>query len=250
VNTFKINLSKKSGILLGFFLFYVNFSNAQNQQYHLKNGLDISLAVGSTALLTTTYFLQKKTEPLSQATILLLNREDVNAFDRMATHYYNENLSKVSDGLAIGSILMQSYFYFNKTTRSESFKIGTVAFQSLILSQAIANTLKLTLRNRPYLYNENVAMSEKQKTDGRMSFFSAHTTMVSSMCFSFALAHQTYMPASKANNAIWVAAFTLPAIEGFLRVRAGKHFPTDVIVGYLVGMGTSFLMHKIHLTDK
>jgi len=38
----------------------------------------------------------------------------------------------------------------------------------------------------------------------------------------------------------------LPAIQGYLRVRAGKHFPTDVITGYIVGLGSAWLMHKMH----
>lgn len=212
--------------------------------------MDISLAIGSTALFSTTYFLQKKVEPVPVDVILKLDRNDINAIDRIATYQWSESAAKWSDGLAIGSILMQSYFFFNKETRSESFKIGTVAFQSFMLSQGIANAFKLSLRNRPLMYNEKVSMDEKVKRDSRMSFFSAHTTMVSSMCFSFAFAHQTYMPNSKANSVIWVSAFTLPAIEGLLRVKAGKHYPTDVITGYLVGLGTSFLMHKLHVVQK
>lgn len=235
--------------MLGFFLYIVFDSQAQAQRYQLKAGMDIGLATGSAALLTTDYFLQKKVEPLPDATILLLDRKNINSFDRIATYQWDENAAKISDGLAIGSVLMQSYFFFNKQTRSESFKIGTVAFQSLILSQGIVNMAKLTLRNRPYMYNENAPMEEKRSAYGRFSFFSGHTTTVSSMCFSFAFSHQTYLPNSKANNAIWVSAFTLPAVEGFLRVKAGKHYPSDVIVGYLVGLGTSFLMHKVHLAE-
>lgn len=239
---------KKSGLLSGFFLLLVFHAGAQNGRYGLKPLPDISLATATTTLFAVTYFKQEKVKPLPEATILSLKRSDINSFDRIATYQYNKNVAHVSDGLAVGSVLMQSYFFFNKSTRSESFQIGSVAFQSLMLSQGLANAMKLTLRNRPLMYNEHVPMDEKRKGDNRMSFFSAHTTTVSSMCFSFALAHQTYMPNHPANKAIWISAFTLPAIEGFLRVKAGKHYPTDVITGYLVGMGSSFLMHKLHLS--
>ncbi len=239
--------SKKSGFISGFFLFFIFSAQAQNQKhYDLKPGLDIGMAIGSTALFSTTYLLQERVKPLPEATILQLKRSDINAFDRVATYQWDRNAAHISDGLAVGSVLMQSYFYFNKSTRHHSFRIGTVAFQSLMLSQGIANAMKLTLRNRPYLYNDKVAMDQKLKGDSRMSFFSAHTTTVSSMCFSFAYAHNTYMPDSRYKNVIWVSAFTLPAIQGFLRVKAGKHYPTDVITGYLVGLGSSFLMHKLH----
>ena len=34
---------------------------------------------------------------------------------------------------------------------------------------------------------------------------------------------------------IWAFAASIPAVTGYLRIRGGKHFPTDTIVGYLVG---------------
>lgn len=248
---YKINrninqLIKKSGFVLIFFVYSSYIVLPQSQQYQLKKGLDIGIVAGSTTLFTSCYLLQKKVKPLDPNTIVNLNRQSIHPFDRIATYQWNPTVAKVSDGLAIGTILMQSYFYFNKSTRTESLKIGPMAFESFMLSQSIANAFKLTTRNRPYLYNPLVPMAEKQKPDSRMSFFSAHTTTVSSMCFSFAYAHQTYLPDSKYNKAIWVSAFTLPAIEGLLRVKAGKHYPTDVITGYLVGLGSSFLMHQLH----
>ncbi len=126
-------------------------------------------------------------------------------------------------------------------------KIGLVGYQSLFLGQALANGCKLTFRNRPYMYNPNVSLKEKTEPDGRFSFFSAHTTTVSTLCFTTALAYNTYYPDSKYKTLVWSSAFALPALEGFLRVKAGKHYPTDVITGYLVGLGTSYLMHRLHL---
>lgn len=239
-------LIRKSGMVLIFFVMAKMPLQAQSNTYQLRTGMDLGIALGSSGVFTTSYLLQKKVEPLSQTSILQLNRNSINTFDRIATHQWNPGVAKVSDGVAVGAILMQSYFYFNKTTRPDAFKIGVVSFESFMLSQSIANALKLTKRNRPFLYNQAVPMEVKLKSDARMSFFSAHTTTVSSMCFSFAFTHQYYMPQSKYNQGIWISAFTLPAVEGFLRVKAGKHYPTDVITGYLVGLGSAYLMHQLH----
>ncbi len=240
------NLIKKSGMVLIFFVFINSNIFAQSNAYQLKTGMDLGIALGSSGVFTSTYLLQKKVQPLPQASILQLNRNSINAFDRIATYQWNPTIAKVSDGVAVGAILMQSYFYFNKSTRTDAFKIGVVSFESFMLSQSIANALKLTKRNRPFLYNPDVPLAYKYKGDARMSFFSAHTTTVSSMCFSFAFTHQYYMPNSKYNKGIWISAFTLPAVQGFLRVKAGKHYPTDVITGYLVGLGSAYLMHQLH----
>ena len=100
------------------------------------------------------------------------------------------------------------------------------------------------------MYNENVPMDVKRKPYNRLSFFSAHTATVSAACFSFAYAHQTYLPDSKIKNIVWFYAFTVPAIEGMLRIAAGKHYFTDAITAYAIGFGTSYLMHRLHLKKK
>ena len=234
---------KKLSISLGFFIFCLNL-NAQ-YVYRYKAFLDPAFAIGNGIVLTGSLLAQKHVSPLADKVILGLNKKDVNRFDRIACTQWNPQIAKVSDGLAIGTGLMYSYFLFKPETNRESINIAGVAFQSLLLSQSLSNALKLGLRNRPYLYNQEVSMEEKRKVDARMSFFSAHTSTVSSLCYSFAFAHNTYFP-DKKHTGVWIGAITLPAIQGFLRVKAGKHYPSDVITGYLVGLGSSLIMHYLH----
>jgi membrane-associated phospholipid phosphatase len=234
---------KKLSIILGFFIFSLNL-NAQ-YVYRYRAFLDPAFAIGNGIVFTGSLLAQKHVTPLEDKVILALNKQDVNQFDRYACSQWNPKVAKASDVLALGSGLMYSYFLFNPDYRKESVNIAGVAFQSLLLSQSLSNALKLGLRNRPYLYNQEVNMEEKRKVDARMSFFSAHTSTVSSLCYSFALAHNTYFP-NKRHTGIWIGAITIPAIEGFLRVKAGKHYPSDVITGYLVGLGSSFIMHYLH----
>lgn len=242
-NIFKI----KPVILLGFFLCFANLKAQYKYEY---KKFDPYLGSFSAALLGTSFYLQHQVKPLSESYVLNLNRNDVNKFDRVATYQWNPNIAHVSDGLAVGSGLMFLYFCFDKNSKQNVIPIAGVAFQSLLLSQALSNSFKLTLRPRPFLYNPDVEMSKKIKPDSRMSFFSAHTTTVSSLSFSFAYAYQTYNAPGKPNYALWTGAIALPAVEAILRVKAGKHYPSDVICGYLVGFASSFLMHKLHKVSK
>ncbi len=234
----------KPGILPGFFLFFCSLQAQYNYKLHgLKDPL---FAGGSSLIFGTSVYLQQQVHPLTETEIRLLDKQNVNRFDRFACQYWSKDIAHISDGVAIGSGLMFIYFAANPESRSGTFAIGTVAFQSLLLTQAFSNACKLTLRNRPYMYNASVDMSVRQKSDGRMSFFSAHTGTVSSLCFSFAYAHATYLNKGKPDKAVFIAAAAVPAIQGILRVRAGKHFPSDVIAGYLIGLGSSYLMHALH----
>lgn len=234
---------KKLSSILGFFVLIQTIFGQNTYQY--QKTVDPIFALGSGFILVGSIYKQHQVSPLDKSSILALDKNNVNRFDRMACNNWNPSVAKVSDGLALSTGLMYSYFLFKSETRKQIAPIAGVAMQSLFLSQALSNVFKLTLRNRPYMYNPSVTMEEKIKTDSRMSFFSAHTSTVSSMCFSFALAHQTYFP--NKNKVVWIGAFTVPAIEGLLRVKAGKHYPTDVIAGYFVGLASSLLMHYIHL---
>ncbi len=236
--------------MLGFFLLAMCNLSAQGGEYIIRKKMDIALFASSGSLYLTSYYLQRQVKPLPDALIRGLRKEDVNSFDRVATNNYSGFANAASDAVLVGSILMKSYFIFNTKTKKNAFQIGLVSFQSLIMSQSIANAFKLSLRNRPLMYNPNVSMDVKRHNYNRFSFFSAHTTTVASACFSFAFAHQTYLPDSKYNKIIWFYAITVPALEGLLRVTAGKHYPTDAITAYIVGFGTSYLMHKLHYKKK
>jgi membrane-associated phospholipid phosphatase len=242
-NIFKL----KPLLIYGFFLCSANI-DAQYKYSYKK--FDPFLGSITTGILASSFYLQHQVKPLSETYILSLNRNNINRFDRIATYQWNPKIAHASDGLAVGSGLMFLYFCFDKNSKQNIFPTAGVAFQSLLLSQALSNSFKLTLRPRPLVYNPEVEMSKKMKPDNRMSFFSAHTTTVSSLSFSFAYAYQTYNEPNKPNYALWTGAFALPAVEAILRVKAGKHYPSDVICGYVVGFASSFLMHKLHKVNK
>lgn len=241
---FNTPLNRKLWLCLSFFLCLQVVCS--QEAYVSRKGPDIGLVLGSSAVLEGSLLLQHNVRPLDAAAISGLNASVIPRFDRQATRYWNNDIALASDYFALSSVLLPSYFYLNRKTRPQSGKIALVSCESLLFSQALANVCKLGLRNRPYLYNPDVALSDKAKPDARMSFFSAHTTTVSSMCFSFALAYQAYMPKGSGRTAVWAGAITLPAIEGYMRVRAGRHFPSDVIAGYIIGAGSSYIMHLLH----
>ena len=233
------------------FLALLIFSTANAQQtagnYQFKKNIFLVSTPISASVLGFSLYKQAHIKNTTQPEILLLNRQQINAFDRIATHQWQPNTAKASDILALSTTLLPLLFLTHEHSKKDFFKIANVSFQSFLLSQALCNSVKLTKINRPFLYNEKVPMAEKLNKENNLSFFSGHTTWASSMCFSTAFAFQTYNPKTKATPYIFAAAATLPAIQAFMRVRAGKHYPSDVIVGYLVGLGSSFLMHRLHL---
>lgn len=215
--------------------------------YQYKGKYDIGLIATGGSVFGASLILQKKVKPLREADIQQLSPLQVNRFDRPACFNWNPSIARLSDGVAAGSCLMYVYFAFDSRTKTDLSAIGITAFQSAMLTQSLSNAFKLTKRTRPFVYGDQAPMLKKTERDGRFSFYSAHTGTVSSLCFSFAFAHKTYMSNGQYNAGIWTGAILIPAIQGYLRVKAGKHFPTDVIAGYLSGFVSSYLMHRMHL---
>jgi membrane-associated phospholipid phosphatase len=59
-----------------------------------------------------------------------------------------------------------------------------------------------------------------------------------------------YFPERKWTKITWGAAAVVPAWTGYQRYKAGKHFPTDVIAGYLVGGACGILIPELHKSPK
>ncbi len=163
-------------------------------------------------------------------------------FDNWATKQSSHKAKKVSDILLYSSFIPPLVLLFDRPNEGEVNTLGTHAIlfaETTIMNWGLTNLAKRAAkRPRPYMYNDNFdifSLEERRKKNSRMSFFSGHTSMVSAMYFLTAVTYSNYYPNSKWKPFVWGASISIPALTGFLRVKAGKHFPTDVLVGYAVG---------------
>ena len=104
-------------------------------------------------------------------------------------------------------------------------------------------------RARPFVYNPDAPLGEKQNKDARYSFFSGHTSGTACLSVVAAKIWSDYHPGSGWKPLVWSTALAWPAAVGILRVKAGKHFPTDVLVGYAVGFACGYFLPKIHFKN-
>ncbi|MBI4821229.1 MAG: phosphatase PAP2 family protein [Deltaproteobacteria bacterium] len=99
-------------------------------------------------------------------------------------------------------------------------------------------TKRLVHRPRPYTYDATPAASERMlegDCDPWLSFYSGHA----SAAFASAVAGSLLFAARSSDPvlipAIFGSTLTLAGATATLRVKAGKHFPSDVVFGALVG---------------
>ena len=204
------------------------------------------LATGGVTFGLGLYFMGK-TQPMTEAEIEKMDPLKVNPFDRPTTKNWNLKAHKISDIALHTAFYSQFALVFDKNSRGEAGTVGVMMAEAALINNGITNILKGTVRRRrPFMYNPLAPMEKKMTKNGRYSFFSGHASNSASYAFLTAKVFSDNNPGSKLNPFVWGAAISLPAVTSLLRVKAGKHFPTDVLVGYVVGATIGFLVPELH----
>tara|TARA_Y100000588_G_C14070398_1_gene845534 strand:- start:168 stop:992 length:825 start_codon:yes stop_codon:yes gene_type:complete len=215
--------------------------------YELSSKLDFSIIVLSTALNLSSFMLEKKVESLTIEEINQLNINDVWAFEQKITENWDMKSKLASDVFLYASIFNPVLLYLKKDIRNDVIPISTIWLETMTLNLGITNLTKtLVLRKRPYVYGNRADLIEKQKHDSQRSFFSGHTSTTAASWFMLAKIYQDYYPKDKNLIYIWTLSTIVPAITAYLRVKAGKHFYTDVVTGYLIGAATGLTLPELH----
>jgi membrane-associated phospholipid phosphatase len=189
--------------------------------------------------------------PFTLDEINALNRDNVNTFDRGATYNWSPAAANASDILATALILSPALLAFSEEVRNDFTPVLTMYFQTLILAEALPLTLKgITRRTRPFVYNEDTPVEEKQTQNAKRSFFSGHTSVAFAMAVFLSTVYGDYHPNSHWKPFVWGVSLLAASTVGYLRYAAGKHFPTDIITGALVGSALGYFIPFIHRTNE
>lgn len=243
---YQMIMYKKNFLL--FLAFFCLLQVLTAQSSHSADGkLDGALLGAGGLTFGLGFHFLKKVEPMTEDDIKELDPFRINSMDRPTTRNWSLKAQKTSDILLRTSFFSQFSLLFDKHSRDEVGTIGLMMTEVALINNGITNIFKGTIkRRRPFTYNPMAPMEKKMEKNGRYSFFSGHASNSASYAFLTAKVFSDNNPGSKWNPYVWTAAISLPAVTSFLRVKAGKHFPTDVIVGYAVGATIGFLIPELH----
>lgn len=244
----------KKNLLILFLLFQVAIGIAQSP-YQLTRKTDAIIGGSILTLAGIDLILNANLEPLTHEQILELDASQINRFDRWATKQNSSAAGHRSDIgqnapiiAAMGSTLLYPCISKNGGSRVIEFMtIATIFLETNLVNSGITEMVKSSVkRTRPYAYDPERSLESKLSKSTRKSFFSGHTSASAANSFFLAKVFSDYYPESKWKPAVWAVAAAVPAWTGLERVLAGKHFPTDVIVGYLVGASCGYIIPHLH----
>jgi len=221
--------------------------NSQSSAYVLSPKVDYSIGGGVLLLGTSGYFAGSRDTALTQDQIDALNVEDIPRFDRKAVGKWSPALSHISDAGLLLCVASPAFLLFSDEVRKNAAPFGVITAETYLSTIVLTNfTKNISRRARPYVYHPDVPSDLKMKKDAKRSFFSGHT----SLAFCSAVATSTmfcrYHPDSPLRPWIWGTTLTLASATGYLRYAAGKHFPSDVIVGAIAGSLVGYAIPLLH----
>ena len=131
---------------------------------------------------------------------------------------------------------------------------ATMLGETMLLTVGTTEVLKRTFdRHRPYTYNtelddETIALLVgSDSADARASFPSGHSSMAfASATFTASVLTSTYSWPTGVDAGVWAITLGAASATAIGRVKAGKHFPSDVLVGALIGGAIGLLVPTCH----
>lgn len=204
--------------------------------------------VGSGLVLNGGLLLIKAKLPrITDEQILQLNAENLNALDRTAIDNISETGELFSDIISYGSVVIPFAHYFSHHGKDEDWAVFGMAAEVYLINASIVDGMKVSFRrSRPFTYNTELSVEERNSKSARFSFPSGHTSNAAAFAFFSAKVFSDLHPESKWKPYVWGTAVVLPVTTAYLRYQSGNHFPTDLIAGYIIGASVGYLVPTLH----
>lgn len=147
------------------------------------------------------------------------------------TSTFQQNISKSVYPLALAApILIFSTGLINKDKKlqQQSYKI----IGSLLINTAVTQGLKYAV-NRKRPYEEYPLIINPYTIENDASFPSGHTSTAFTLATSLTLQYKKWYVA--------IPLFAWASSVGYSRMYLGEHYPTDVLAGAVIGIGSAYL---------
>ncbi|MDP5044213.1 MAG: phosphatase PAP2 family protein, partial [Leeuwenhoekiella sp.] len=193
------------------------------------------------------FLIIQNKDDISEETILNLDKKNIPSFDRWSAGNYDDNLNKLSDIPFYTAFAVPFAVLFTGDQNNHIGQFSVLYLESLSTTAALFTlSAGLTDRIRPRAYNEDLDLDERMKSTNTRSFYSGHVAASATATFFAAKVLTDFNPDMENKWLVWTGAAIIPATVGVLRVEAGNHFLSDVLLGYAMGAASGILIPELH----
>jgi len=239
-------------LLVSCSLFAQGVDSMEHKVYKVNLRIDVPVTAVAIGTSLWGFAIVNNKSPLDSLSIIALDANDINKFDRSATWQDAEfapTARRLSDVTLVLSNMLPFMLMFDKSIRQDW---GDVLLLYLETQAIVGNLYSWGCvvhvdRIRPLVYNEDVPWEERSGTRTKNAYYSGHTSMSSSASFFAAKVYCDYHPElGNKKYLVYSLAMVLPVSTSILRYKGMKHFPTDVLTGLVVGASAGILVPHLH----
>ncbi|MBC8054682.1 MAG: phosphatase PAP2 family protein [Sphingobacteriaceae bacterium] len=194
-------------------------------------------------------------DPLTDAELNALSKNDVNGFDRFSAGWYSPAADDASYIPFYASFAYPVIGLLNKNTRNKTGQVMVLYLETMATTGALFTLAAgYVVRHRPLVYDTRpeadggASAGKKKSKNSQRSFFAGHTAATAAASFFAAKVFADFNPNSKLKPYVWGAAALTSASVGYMRLKAGQHFLSDNLLGFGVGMAAGILVPHFHKT--
>jgi membrane-associated phospholipid phosphatase len=215
--------------------------------YNIKPAIDIpvTVALGAPSIYLLTIIFSKTPTPESE--ILKLDKNNVPAIDRWSAGWHDDKLDKLSYYPFYAVMPLPFLLLADRQIARDKGAVGLLyleafAFEGIIYSGSVY----LVDRFRPDVYNTDLSLQYRTNGNFRNSFFAGHVAVVTLSTLFIARVYDDYHPSSRLKWVFYGGAAAATLGMAYMRLEAGKHFTTDILMGMAVGAACGLGVPVVH----
>jgi membrane-associated phospholipid phosphatase len=191
------------------------------------------------------------------------NADTLNALDRTVVGWHSSSARTASNVLIGLNIALPFAFDLLDVAISRPpnavrgyLEDALILSEVFVVNAALNTAFKYAVRRpRPFMYEPEptpggdpglAPLAEREEVDAGLSFYSQHSSTAFSLATAYSYLFMLRHPGSRLIVPVWLFSEGLAATTAMLRVLAGKHFYTDILLGAVAGSAIGLLIPFVH----